>query len=192
MIGFALSSYFLSELFQQSGIISLLFASITMSHYAWHNLSPQGKHVTSVTFQSIGYGAEVIIFCFVGFSLAPTMKDSANHGVVWKFIFMELFILIISRFMTVLLTYYLFRLCQSKKSKEKNYISLKHLIYLSYAGMVRGAISYSLVARIELDKISSEPLQKHLEMSTYLVIIITTVVFGSFTPLVQSICVPYM
>ena len=65
-------------------------------------------------------------------------------------------------------------------------------MYLSYAGMIRGAVSYSLVARIELDSISSEPLQKHLEISIYLIIIITTVVFGSLIPLVQSRLVPYM
>jgi NhaP-type Na+/H+ or K+/H+ antiporter len=50
LICFGLFSYFLSELMEMSGIVSLLTTALIMAHYAWHNLSPQGKHVTSVTF----------------------------------------------------------------------------------------------------------------------------------------------
>lgn len=46
----ALFSYFLSAQFDYSGIVSVLVNSVIMSHYCWYNLSPQGKHVTSVTF----------------------------------------------------------------------------------------------------------------------------------------------
>ena len=35
-------SYVVAELLHQSGIITLLFSGITMSHYGWYNLSPQG------------------------------------------------------------------------------------------------------------------------------------------------------
>ena len=50
LLCFAMISYFLADLIEVSGIVSLLTTAIVMSHYAWHNLSPQGKHVTSVTF----------------------------------------------------------------------------------------------------------------------------------------------
>ena len=50
LICFGLFSYELSELLEMSGIVSLLTTSLILAHYAWHNLSPQGKHVTSVTF----------------------------------------------------------------------------------------------------------------------------------------------
>ena len=33
-----------------SSIVTILTTSLVQSHYAWYNLSPQGKHVTSVTF----------------------------------------------------------------------------------------------------------------------------------------------
>lgn len=49
-ICFAMFSYFLSELFELSGIVTLLTTSLIMSHYAFYNLSPQGKEVTYVTF----------------------------------------------------------------------------------------------------------------------------------------------
>ena len=50
MICFGLMSYELSEVLESSGIVSLLTTAIIMAHYTWHNLSPQGKHVTSVLF----------------------------------------------------------------------------------------------------------------------------------------------
>ena len=74
---------------------------------------------------------------------------------------MELFILIISRFLVVLLTYYAFRACKKKSAKstaDSSYISLKNLMFISYSGIIRGAISYGLVSRLDLDKISSGPL----------------------------------
>jgi solute carrier family 9 (sodium/hydrogen exchanger), member 6/7 len=50
----ALSSYFVSDALGYSGIIGLLTCGITMGHYTWYNLSPQGKTISSVTFTIFG------------------------------------------------------------------------------------------------------------------------------------------
>lgn len=63
---FALLSYYVSELLEASAIATILVTSIVLSHYSFYNLSPQGKHVTSVTFQTLGYMAEATVFAFVG------------------------------------------------------------------------------------------------------------------------------
>lgn len=47
---FGYMAYGTGELIRQSGIIALLTAGVVMAHYAWYNLSPQGKHVSSVAF----------------------------------------------------------------------------------------------------------------------------------------------
>lgn len=47
---FGYLAYSIAEALEMSGIISLLTAGIVMAHYAWYNLSPQGKHVSSCTF----------------------------------------------------------------------------------------------------------------------------------------------
>ena len=49
-LSFAMISYFVSEAIEMSAIVSLLATSMILSHYAWYNLSPQGQHVTSITF----------------------------------------------------------------------------------------------------------------------------------------------
>ena len=50
LVSVAMFTYYLSELLSQSGITSLVSCAIIEAHYTWYNLSPQGKHVTSVTF----------------------------------------------------------------------------------------------------------------------------------------------
>jgi NhaP-type Na+/H+ or K+/H+ antiporter len=46
----AMLTYYASELLGQSGITSLVACALVEAHYTWYNLSPQGRHVTSVTF----------------------------------------------------------------------------------------------------------------------------------------------
>ena len=72
---FGYLAYSFSSLAGMSGIISLLTAGITMAHYGWYNLSPQGKHVSTCTFQVIGYATEAFIFGYLGL----TFFSRSNH-----------------------------------------------------------------------------------------------------------------
>lgn len=63
---FGYLSYCVAELFHFSGIIALLASGILMSKYSWYNLSPQGKQVTSLAFNVIGYGVEAFVFGYLG------------------------------------------------------------------------------------------------------------------------------
>jgi len=63
----ALITYYVCEVLRlSSGIISLLTCGITMAHYTWYNLSPQGKTISSVTFSILAQGAEAIVFSYIG------------------------------------------------------------------------------------------------------------------------------
>lgn len=97
-------SYFLSEVLGQSGITSLVSCALIMAHYAWYNLSPQGKHVTSVTFQTFGFASEAFVFSFIGLSLMY-YKD---YPYCWQFIVAEFFIVIIGRYTAICMSYYMF------------------------------------------------------------------------------------
>jgi ABC-type microcin C transport system permease subunit YejB len=39
-----------------------------MAHYGWYNLSPQGKVLSSASFQVIGFALEAFVFCYLGLS----------------------------------------------------------------------------------------------------------------------------
>ena len=62
----AFVTYFISESGGFSGIISLLTCGITMAHYTWYNLSPQGKTISSVAIGMLGSGAESVVFSYIG------------------------------------------------------------------------------------------------------------------------------
>ena len=116
LLSFALISYFVAELMEVSSIVALLTTSIVMSHYAWHNLSPQGKHVTSVTFQMLGFGAEAVTFCYVGLTTGAYLNDL--DFIPLEFIGIEFAIIIVGRFLAVYMAYAFFSCCSKKASSK--------------------------------------------------------------------------
>ena len=141
-ICFAMLSYFVSEVLHLSAIVTLLVTSLILSHYAWFNLSPQGKHVTSVTFQTLGYIAEAIVFGYIGLSYMVYYHEAFS----WKFIVAELIIVVIGRFAAVYISYYLFACCPGKKFNKLNF---RQLSFLAYAALIRGSIAFGLVLRVD-------------------------------------------
>jgi NhaP-type Na+/H+ or K+/H+ antiporter len=65
----AMISYFVAEIFELSGLISLVTCGITMGHYTWYNLSPQGKSISSVSVSIFGAISESLVFTYIGLSL---------------------------------------------------------------------------------------------------------------------------
>ncbi len=95
----------------------------------------------------------------------------------WEFILIELIVIIVGRFGgTVGLVYFL-SLFGHKKS-----LTLREIVFISYAGLIRGAIAFGLVLQVS-DKVS----HKEVIVTTALTLVIfTTVIFGSLMPLVQK------
>ena len=62
----AMLTYYISEALALSGMISLLTCGITMAHYTWYNLSPQGKTISSISVSTFGAAAEAVVFAYIG------------------------------------------------------------------------------------------------------------------------------
>lgn len=84
-------------------------------------------------------------------------------------------IIIVGRLCAVWLSHGLFSLC----AKEKD-VSLKELVFISYGGMIRGAIAFGLVLKIPTNDGFKE--RGCVITTTLAVVIITTIFFGSFMP----------
>jgi NhaP-type Na+/H+ or K+/H+ antiporter len=179
---FALMSYFLSEVLELSGIVTLLTCSLILSHYAFYNLSPQGKEVTYVTFQTLGYVSEAVVFGYIGVSATYYLVEKP---ICWKFILAEFIIVIIGRYLGVFISYYLFAFFPGS---NYNLLSFAQLSFISYAALIRGAIAFGLILKVgdDLDIDGEHKNLDILESSTCFLVILTTVIFGSFTPLVQG------
>lgn len=67
LLGFL--AYLLAEELGLSGIFSVFFCGITMSHYTWHALSPSAKVVTVYVFRIASFSSELFLFLYAGFSM---------------------------------------------------------------------------------------------------------------------------
>ena len=122
-----------------SGVMALLTCSIIDSHYTWYNLSPQGKSTSTVTIAFMGTFCEASVYSYVGIALYSSIPTW------WSFTFIGVFfaIVVVFRIISIFSVFYLGRCCCRRKT-----ISFRELIFISYAGMIRGAIAFALVLEI--------------------------------------------
>jgi NhaP-type Na+/H+ or K+/H+ antiporter len=107
IISLAMIGYFISEIFELSGIVSLLMTAIVMSQYTYHNLSPQGQSTSTVLFSTLGYVGEAIVFAYLGVS---SVYYLVSEPVCWQFLVWELLIIAVGRFLAIYMSYYAFAL----------------------------------------------------------------------------------
>jgi solute carrier family 9 (sodium/hydrogen exchanger), member 8 len=105
IISFAMIGYFISEILELSGIVSLLMTAIVMSQYTFYNLSPQGRNTSTVIFSTLGYVAESSVFAYLGVSGVYYM---VTQPICWSFIGSMLLIIIIGRALAIFISYYVF------------------------------------------------------------------------------------
>ncbi len=146
MFAWAMGAYFITSLIvisglEMSGIIALLVCAIIHGHYTWYNLSPQGKSTTSVTVAFLGATMEAAVYSYIGIALYSAIPTYWS----WNFIIIMFFIIVIFRIIGVLGTFYTARLCCRKKT-----IKFRELLFITYGGMIRGAIAFALVLKIEV------------------------------------------
>jgi NhaP-type Na+/H+ or K+/H+ antiporter len=107
----AMVTYFISEAFELSGMISLLTCGVIMGHYTWYNLSPQGKTISSVSVSIFGAAAEAVVFAYIGlcvFTYSPSADIDSAHEWSVTFIAWMLGIVIFGRIIAVWTAHFLF------------------------------------------------------------------------------------
>lgn len=184
LFSFSLSSYFISDSIkiagiQMSGIISLLVCGIVQSQYTYYNLSPQGKQCSLLTSSFLGTAAEAGVYSYIGIALYSLIETW------WSFEFIAaVFVIIVGgRIIAVFSTFYFFRLCFKKKT-----INFRELCFITYAGMIRGAIAFALVLKIPVEGTPechgtgclSKVNYDLLVTTTLILVMLTTLIFGTF------------
>lgn len=171
---FSYMAYIVAEMFHQSGIITLLAVGITQAHYSWYNLSPQGKNSTALTFQFLGAAMEGFIFSYLGL----TFFAYETYNWSPRLIGIEFLIVIAGRFCGVLGLIKLLELCTYKSG-----VKWQELFFMSFAGVIRGAIAFGLVLRITYE---DAPNRDVIVTTVITIVVITTVLFGSFVGLLTD------
>ncbi|KAL3750280.1 hypothetical protein ACJRO7_011300 [Eucalyptus globulus] len=78
MMLMAYLSYMMAELFYLSGILTVFFCGIVMSHYTWHNVTESSRITTKHAFATLSFVAETFIFLYVGMDALDIEK--------WRFV----------------------------------------------------------------------------------------------------------
>mmetsp|Transcript_29884 Transcript_29884/g.40404 ORF Transcript_29884/g.40404 Transcript_29884/m.40404 type:complete len:287 (+) Transcript_29884:491-1351(+) len=170
---FGYLAYCTSELCSFSGIIALLTSGVVMAHYAWYSLSPQGKHGSYLVFSTLGYAMTGFIFSYLGI----TFFAYEDYWWSWELILVEVFIIFIGRYGGTMGLVYLLECCGYKSG-----ISFKQLFFIGYAGLIRGAIAFGLVLRI-----NHTVTNRSVIVTTCLCLVVgTTIILGATVGMVQK------
>ncbi|KAF8657503.1 hypothetical protein HU200_060065 [Digitaria exilis] len=182
-------SYMLAELLELSGILTVFFCGIVMSHYAWHNVTASSRITTKHIFATLSFIAETFIFLYVGMDALDIDKWKTSKASFKTSI--SLFGIII---LLVLLGRAAF-VCpisilsnNMSGSSERTPITFKHQVVIWWAGLMRGAVSIALAYnQFTFSGETSDPVHAAIITSTIIVVFFTTLVFGFLTrPLISA------
>ncbi|KAF9587906.1 hypothetical protein IFM89_006160 [Coptis chinensis] len=192
-------SYLLAELLHLSGILTVFFCGIVMSHYAWHNVSENSKITSRQVetihlhiFATMSFISETFIFLYVGMDALDAekwkMSKSSLQSVVGIY-FIIIFLILLGRaafvFPLSALSNYL------HKSSERVPITFKHQVVIWWAGIMRGAVSVALAFnQFTYSGVTWNPVHATMIATTMVVVLSSTLIFGLLTTPLISILLP--
>lgn len=169
----AYGTYFLSNAVQLSGIVSLLFCSIVLKHYAFINLSVTSQRTTKMLFAILSQLSENFCFIYLGITLFTGKKE--DYSLI--LIAFTVIICCIARFCSTvplakLINYSMRRFYHSSRDA----IPHSYQLMLFWAGL-RGAVAFALAMEMETPNASL------MRSTILLVVVFTLLFFGGTTPL---------
>ncbi|NP_001307756.1 sodium/hydrogen exchanger 2-like [Zea mays] len=187
MMLMAYLSYMLAELLDLSGILTVFFCGIVMSHYTWHNVTESSRVTTKHAFATLSFIAETFLFLYVGMDALDIEKwefasDSPGKSIGISSILLGL--VLVGRAAFVFPLSFLSNL--TKKSPLEK-ITFRQQIVIWWAGLMRGAVSIAL-AYNKFTRSGHTELHGNAIMitSTITVVLFSTMVFGMMTkPLIR-------
>ncbi|XP_062187842.1 sodium/hydrogen exchanger 1-like [Phragmites australis] len=187
MMLMAYLSYMLAELLELSGILTVFFCGIVMSHYTWHNVTESSRVTTKHAFATLSFIAETFLFLYVGMDALDIEKwkfasDSPGKSIGISSILLGL--VLVGRAAFVFPLSFLSNLTK-KTPFEK--ITWRQQIVVWWAGLMRGAVSIAL-AYNKFTRSGHTQLHGNAIMitSTITVVLFSTMVFGMMTkPLIR-------
>jgi len=174
----AYCAYVTAEMAAMSGIIALLTSGVVMAHYAWYSLSSQGQHGSYLVFQTVGALMTAFIFSYLGISFF------SFAGLDWSpsLICVMFGIVIVGRMGGTVGLIGLLRLCGYHSG-----IQWKEVFFIGYAGLIRGAIAFGLVLRINGDNV---PHREVIVTTCLTLVVFTTIFFGATVGSMQAYLFP--
>ncbi|KAJ8622606.1 hypothetical protein MRB53_031135 [Persea americana] len=188
MMIMAYLSYMLAELFSLSGILTVFFCGIVMSHYTWHNVTESSRITTKHAFATISFIAETFIFLYVGMDALDIDKWKASKASAGTSVSVSATIMALVLIGRAAFVFPLANIANCFKTRVSTIVDLRQQFIIWWAGLMRGAVTIALSYN-EFSSSSSTIEQDSALMitSTIIIVLFSTVVFGSITkPLIEA------
>lgn len=108
-------SYLIAEGLELSGIVSILINGIVLSYYATPNLSEYGRKVLSMSYETIAFSTETLVFLFLGMGMFAF--DHPYEQLSLTFVLTTIINLNIARALNVVIVSWIVNRTRSEESK---------------------------------------------------------------------------
>ncbi|KAK4767798.1 hypothetical protein SAY87_002939 [Trapa incisa] len=146
MVLMAYLSYMMAELLELSGILTVFFCGIIMSHYAWHNVTESSRVTTKHVFAMMSLVAETFIFLYVGMDALDIEKwkvSKLSFGTSISIYGVLILLILLGRaafvFPLSVASNYI-----NRRADRISSLTFKHQVIIWWAGLMRGAVSIAL------------------------------------------------
>ncbi|KAG2682434.1 hypothetical protein I3760_11G191400 [Carya illinoinensis] len=186
MILMAYLSYMLAELLQLSGILTVFFCGILMSHYTWHNLSEMLGLLPLLCghlFATMSFIAETFIFLYVGMDaldIEMWRMTKLSFGTSMS-IYSTLILLILLCRAALVFPLSVLSNYMNRRAKRTSVITFKHQIIIWWAGLMRGAVSIALAFKqFTYSGVTLIPINATMITDTIVIVLFSTLVCSCF------------
>jgi len=158
-------SYLIAEGLELSGIVAILINGIFLSYYATPNLSEQGRKVLAMSYETIAFSTETLVFLFLGMGLFAF--DHPYQELSILFVLLTIVNLFVARALNIGIVSWLVN--KGRSSESKIGLNMQFVMWISG---LRGAMAYALA------------LKSSAELSIGPVILTDTLIFSLMTILI--------
>ncbi|TKW24242.2 hypothetical protein SEVIR_3G040100v4 [Setaria viridis] len=191
MMLMAYLSYMLSMLLDLSGILTVFFCGIVMSHYTWHNVTESSRVTTKHTFATLSFIAEIFLFLYVGMDALDIEKWKLASSSPKEPIALSAIILGLVMVGRAAFVFPLSFLSNLSKKEARPKISFKQQVIIWWAGLMRGAVSIALAYnKFTASGHTAVRVNAIMITSTVIVVLFSTMVFGFLTKPLLTLLIP--
>ncbi|KMT13565.1 hypothetical protein BVRB_4g083400 [Beta vulgaris subsp. vulgaris] len=189
MMLMAYLSYMIAELMELSGILTVFFCGVVMSHYTWHNVSESSRITSKHAFATMSFISETFIFLYVGMDTLDIDKwkeSSTSAGTYLAVSTTMLALVLIGRAAFV---FPLASILNYTRRGNDQKIDLSRQFIVWWAGLMRGAVTVALSYNAFSGSGETVSNERSLMIScTIIVVLFSTLLFGTVTkPLIKAI-----
>jgi NhaP-type Na+/H+ or K+/H+ antiporter len=141
----AYAGYVLADAFACSGILTLFFSGLVISHYTLHNLTRRARCTVWWSIKSTAFLSEIVVFLYVGVASTKPGNWLGAHAGEAALLFAVLSVSVpVARALFVFPILTLANKCGRSKHAQQR-LSLGQMVIVWWSGLFRGAVSTAML-----------------------------------------------